>query len=147
MLLFHGVSVSRGWKRGEEEQVKRGQGRGGVWMKVRKECAKQHLQRRRGEGCGYKREKAFPNNICTECNICQRRARWEEDAVLDDLMMGGFTVAWGWADPVSGFLSYQTDTITPTGGGTPGDSTESGPRGLGLPILATVHRVQIRSGV
>lgn len=110
LLLFHGVSVRRGWKLGEE-QVKWGEK--GL---VRKECAKQHLQRRRGDGCGCKREKAFPNNICTKCNICRRRARWEEDAVLDDLMMSGFTVAWGWANPVPGFLSYQTETVTTTGG-------------------------------
>lgn len=102
-----------------------GEAGGELWMKVRKECAKQHLQRRRGDGCGCKREKAFPNNICTECNICRRRARWEEDAVLDDLMMGGFTVAWGWADPVPGFLSYQTETATTIGGETPGDSAST----------------------
>lgn len=71
-------------KDGEEEQV-RGEK---VWMKAREECAKQHLPRRKGgDGCGCKREKAFPNNICNECNICRRRVRREGDAIMDGFMV------------------------------------------------------------
>lgn len=87
------VRVGRKEGGGETGDMGRRAGEGkAVWMKASKECTKQHLQRRRGgDGCGCKREKAFPNNICNERNICGRRARREEGAIVDGLMMVGVT--------------------------------------------------------
>lgn len=81
--------LSTGRKEAERQETWEGeQVKGKMWRKARKECTKQHLQRRRrGDGCGCKREEAFPNNICNECNICRGRARREEGAIMDGLMM------------------------------------------------------------